>query len=255
MELTIDQPATGWDGQVGFVTEPLARLHLDTGRSTAFVCGPEPMIRFSAQVLLRRGVPATDIRVSLERDMKCAVGLCGHCQFGPILICRDGPVVGYPLAGPLCRPGVVMMVKPSLAVWKLASCDGCQLALLDCEDELLALAGAVTIAHFLEASSAVRPGPYDLSLVEGSVTTAATSEQIREIRARLTDAGHYRRVRDGRRIQALRNFGDVPSSPRRSTPARSISRRWPPRPRSRRTCRSTSSCAAARSTGGSCWKC
>ncbi|MGO9218198.1 MAG: FAD/NAD(P)-binding protein [Streptosporangiaceae bacterium] len=101
VELTIDQPATGWDGQVGFVTEPLARLHLDTGRSTAFLCGPEPMIRFSAQVLLRRGVPATDIRVSLERNMKCGVGLCGHCQLGPILVCRDGPVVGYPLAGPL----------------------------------------------------------------------------------------------------------------------------------------------------------
>ena len=103
VELTIDQPATGWDGQVGFVTEPLARLRLDPGRTTAFLCGPEAMIRFSAQVLLRRGVAAADIRVSLERDMKCGVGLCGHCQLGPILVCRDGPVVGYPLAGPLLR--------------------------------------------------------------------------------------------------------------------------------------------------------
>ena len=101
VELTIDQPASGWDGQVGFVTEPLARLHLDTSRTTAFLCGPEAMIRFSAQVLLRRGVPAADIRVSLERNMKCGVGLCGHCQLGPILVCRDGPVVGYPVAGPL----------------------------------------------------------------------------------------------------------------------------------------------------------
>jgi NAD(P)H-flavin reductase len=101
VELTVDQPASGWDGQVGFVTEPLARLRLDTSRTTAFLCGPEAMIRFSAQVLLRRGVPAADIRVSLERDMKCGVGLCGHCQLGPILVCRDGPVVGYPVAGPL----------------------------------------------------------------------------------------------------------------------------------------------------------
>ena len=101
VELTIDQPAAGWDGQVGFVTEPLARLHLDTSRTTAFLCGPEAMIRFSAQVLLRRGVPAADIRVSLERNMKCGVGLCGHCQLGPLLLCRDGPVVGYRLAGPL----------------------------------------------------------------------------------------------------------------------------------------------------------
>src|SRR5262249_61169163 len=63
-------------------------------------------------------------------------------------------------------PGAVMG-KPTLAVWKFASCDGCQLTLLDCEDELLALADTVTIAHFLEASAAVQPGPYDVSLVEG----------------------------------------------------------------------------------------
>ncbi len=99
--LTIDQPATGWDGQVGFVTEPLARLPLDPGRTVAFLCGPEPMIRFSAQVLLRRGVPAGDIRVSLERNMQCGAGLCGHCQLGPLLLCRDGPVVGYPVAASL----------------------------------------------------------------------------------------------------------------------------------------------------------
>ena len=101
VELTIDQPAAGWDGQVGFVTEPLARLPVDPDRTIAFLCGPEPMIRFSAQVLLRRGVPAGDIRVSLERAMKCGVGLCGHCQLGPLLVCRDGPVVGYPVAAPL----------------------------------------------------------------------------------------------------------------------------------------------------------
>ncbi len=95
VELTIDQPAAGWDGQVGFVTEPLARLPLDPDRTTAFLCGPEPMMRFSAQALLRKGVPAGDIRVSLERNMKCGIGLCGHCQLGPILVCRDGPVVGY----------------------------------------------------------------------------------------------------------------------------------------------------------------
>jgi NAD(P)H-flavin reductase len=101
VELTIDQPAVGWDGQVGFVTEPLARLAVDPARTTAFLCGPEPMMRFAAQVLLRRGIPADDIRVSLERDMQCGIGLCGHCQLGPILVCRDGPVVSYALAGPL----------------------------------------------------------------------------------------------------------------------------------------------------------
>ena len=73
--------------------------------------------------------------------------------------------------------------KPSLAVWKLASCDGCQLTLLDCEDELLAVAGAVEIAHFTEASSAVVEGPYDVSLVEGSVTTERDARRIIQIRA------------------------------------------------------------------------
>lgn len=73
--------------------------------------------------------------------------------------------------------------RPSLAVWKFASCDGCQLSLLDCEDELLALAGAVDIAHFTEMSRADFDGPYDLSLVEGSITTPEDEERIQEVRA------------------------------------------------------------------------
>jgi sulfhydrogenase subunit delta len=98
---------------------------------------------------------------------------------------------------------------PSLAVWKFASCDGCQLSLLDCEDELLALAGRVDIAHFLEASSEVRPGPYDISLVEGSVTTAADIERIhriREISGTLVTIGACATAGG---VQALRNFADV----------------------------------------------
>ena len=71
--------------------------------------------------------------------------------------------------------------KPKLAVFKLASCDGCQLSLLDCEDELLAVAGAVDIAHFLEASSRIVKGPYDLTLVEGSITTEHDAARLREI--------------------------------------------------------------------------
>jgi hypothetical protein len=88
---------------------------------------------------------------------------------------------------------------PTLAVWKFASCDGCQLTLLDCEDELLALAGEVEIAHFLEASSAVGDGPYDLSLVEGSITTAADAERIRAGARDVAHADHDRGVRDRRR--------------------------------------------------------
>ena len=73
--------------------------------------------------------------------------------------------------------------RPRLAVWKFASCDGCQLSLLDCEDELLALAGAIEIAHFPEATRTSVAGPWDLSLVEGSITTAADEQRIRAIRA------------------------------------------------------------------------
>ncbi len=95
VEQTVDVPAEGWTGPVGFVTEPLARLALDPDRTIAFLCGPEPMMRFSANVLLGKGIPAMSIRVSLERNMQCGVGLCGHCQLGPLLICRDGPVIDY----------------------------------------------------------------------------------------------------------------------------------------------------------------
>ncbi|GAA2280342.1 oxidoreductase [Streptomyces ruber] len=98
---------------------------------------------------------------------------------------------------------------PTLAVFKLASCDGCQLTLLDCEDELLALTGRVGIAHFLEASGAVAPGPYDLGLVEGSVTTPDDARRIREIRARCRVLVTIGACATAGGIQALRNFADV----------------------------------------------
>jgi coenzyme F420-reducing hydrogenase gamma subunit len=101
------------------------------------------------------------------------------------------------------------MDTPTLAVFKLASCDGCQLTVLDCEDELLALAGRMRIAHFLEASSAVLPGPYDVSLVEGSITTAADAERIRRIRAESRVLVAIGACATAGGIQALRNFGDV----------------------------------------------
>ncbi len=101
VEIIVDRAEAGWDGPVGFVTEPLARLEVDPTRTIAFVCGPEPMMRFAASVLLRKGMLPRDIRISLERDMKCGVGLCGHCQLGPLLVCCDGPVVDYERAGPL----------------------------------------------------------------------------------------------------------------------------------------------------------
>ena len=101
------------------------------------------------------------------------------------------------------------MKKPKLAVWKFASCDGCQLSLLDCEDELLALAGEVEIAHFLEASRATVKGPYDLSLVEGSVTTSHDAERIRQVRRLSRHLVTIGACATAGGVQALRNFGDV----------------------------------------------
>ena len=99
--------------------------------------------------------------------------------------------------------------KPKLAVWKFASCDGCQLSLLDCEDELLAVAGEMQISNFVEASRAVVKGPYDLSLVEGSITTPHDVERIHQVRRaskRLVTIGACATAGG---IQALRNFKNV----------------------------------------------
>ena len=98
---------------------------------------------------------------------------------------------------------------PTLAVWKFASCDGCQLTLLDCEDELLVIADQVRIAHFLEASSQVLPGPYDLSLVEGSITTPGDAERILRVREQSKVLITIGACATAGGIQALRNFGDV----------------------------------------------
>lgn len=99
--------------------------------------------------------------------------------------------------------------RPKLAVWKFASCDGCQLSLLDCEDELLTLAGEVEIAYFLEATRAKVRGPYDLSLVEGSVTTPHDAERIREVRRQSRHLVTIGACATAGGIQALRNFSDV----------------------------------------------
>jgi coenzyme F420-reducing hydrogenase gamma subunit len=101
------------------------------------------------------------------------------------------------------------MDAPTLAVWKFASCDGCQLTLLNCEDELLALAGAVTIAYFPEATRAVVEGPYDLSLVEGSITTADDARRIQEVRAQSRRLVTIGACATAGGIQALRNGADV----------------------------------------------
>ncbi|WP_420031909.1 FAD/NAD(P)-binding protein [Streptomyces sp. cg28] len=99
--VTVDHPDRYWRGETGPVTRLFDGAHFDPARTTAFVCGPEPMLRATARDLVHRGVPADRIRVSLERAMRCATGHCGHCRLGPVLLCRDGPVIGFDRADPL----------------------------------------------------------------------------------------------------------------------------------------------------------
>jgi coenzyme F420-reducing hydrogenase gamma subunit len=99
-------------------------------------------------------------------------------------------------------------MRPRVAVWKFASCDGCQLSILDCEDELLAIAGAVDLVNFLEASSRVEPGPYDISIVEGSVTTPHDARRIAEVRAQSKLLVAIGACATAGGVQALRNFRD-----------------------------------------------
>ncbi len=99
--------------------------------------------------------------------------------------------------------------KPKLAVWKFASCDGCQLSLLDCEEELLSVVGEIDIAYFLEATRVVKEGPYDLSLVEGSITTPEDLQRIRHIRDVSKMLVSIGACATAGGIQALRNFADV----------------------------------------------
>ncbi len=99
--------------------------------------------------------------------------------------------------------------RPRLAVWKFASCDGCQLSLLDCEDELLMVAERIEIAYFPEAARRMLPGPYDLSLVEGSITTPADAERIQRVRRQSRRLVTIGACATAGGIQALRNFADI----------------------------------------------
>ena len=95
IEVTVDHAGADWRGHVGVVTKLIPGLSIDVENAVALVCGPEIMMRFAASALHDIGVPEAAIHLSLERNMKCAVGLCGHCQFAGSFVCKDGPVTRY----------------------------------------------------------------------------------------------------------------------------------------------------------------
>jgi NAD(P)H-flavin reductase len=95
IEVTVDHSGPDWRGHVGVVTALIHRAVFDPPDAIALVCGPEVMMRFAISALREAGLADRSIYLSMERNMKCAIGLCGHCQFGPVFVCRDGPVFRY----------------------------------------------------------------------------------------------------------------------------------------------------------------
>jgi NAD(P)H-flavin reductase len=94
--ITVDRATEGWRGNVGVVTTLIHKAGFDAHNTIAMIVGPEVMMRFTTIEFLKRGVSPDSIYLSMERNMKCGIGLCGHCQFGPLFICKDGPVFRYP---------------------------------------------------------------------------------------------------------------------------------------------------------------
>ena len=101
VDVTVDTAGPDWRGRVGVVTTLIPRAPFDPANTIALVVGPEIMMRYTAEALQARGVAPGDVWVSMERTMRCGVGLCGHCQLGPTLVCRDGPVYRWPYLEPL----------------------------------------------------------------------------------------------------------------------------------------------------------
>jgi NAD(P)H-flavin reductase len=93
LAVSVDRGEDGWHGNVGVVPALIPRMNFDAANTVALICGPELMMRFTANALRDAGVASDGIHVSIERNMKCAIGLCGHCQFGPRFACKDGPVM------------------------------------------------------------------------------------------------------------------------------------------------------------------
>jgi NAD(P)H-flavin reductase len=95
VQVTVDRASSSWRGRVGVVTNFIPRARFDPSEALAMICGPEIMMRFAVQEIEERDMKTESIYISMERNMKCAVGFCGHCQFGPTFICKDGPVFSY----------------------------------------------------------------------------------------------------------------------------------------------------------------
>ena len=207
-EVIVDVAHPAWRGRVGVVPSLIDRLELDPERTIALVCGPEVMMRYAAAALLELGVapaaPAPLARAEhalRRRPLRAlSVGELVHLPGWP------GARLGDRRPADRGARAVSAPAKPKLAVWKFTSCDGCQLQILNLEDELLALADAVQIAHFTEATRANLGGPYEISIVEGSISTPEEIERIHGIREASSTLIAIGACASAGGIQALRNF-------------------------------------------------
>lgn len=107
VQVTVDRGSSGWRGNVGVVTPLVARAPFTPSNTVALVCGPEVMMRFAVLELQKRGVPSEKIYLSMERNMKCGLGYCGHCQYGPKFVCKDGPVFRLDQIAPIFGKGEI----------------------------------------------------------------------------------------------------------------------------------------------------
>jgi len=103
VEISVDRDQPDWYGHVGVITRFIPHCDFNAENAVAFICGPEIMIRFTIRELKGCGLPEEQIYVSMERNMKCGIGHCGHCQLGGVFVCKDGPVFRYPEVGELMK--------------------------------------------------------------------------------------------------------------------------------------------------------
>jgi NAD(P)H-flavin reductase len=99
VHVTVDRAEAGWGGNVGVVTTLISKVEFDAASTVVMVCGPEIMMRFTVLGFQNRGVPSDKIYISMERNMQCGLGYCGHCQLGPYFVCKDGPVFRFDVIG------------------------------------------------------------------------------------------------------------------------------------------------------------
>ena len=212
MEVTVDLGGRDWSGHIGVVPVLFYRLRLNPSQTRVLTCGPEIMMRFVIFEALARKISPRHVFLSMERNMNCAWAIADTASWVRRLsarMVRFSRTNRWSPTCPLRNCDTMKKKAPKLAVFKFASCDGCQLSLLDCEDELLAVAEAVDIAYFLEARTQTSEGPYDVGLVEGSITTAHDAERIQEIRRQCRFLVTIGACATSGGIQSLRNWANV----------------------------------------------